>query len=157
MKAPYEGEWRFKNGNLYKAVLKKEWVIYVQKLCPVCGEAFRTKHFEAHTCSPKCRSKLRWKVIHEQTGFKKVVNGYVQIWIQNRLYPEHRHIMEQHIGRLLEKGECIHHINGNRSDNRLENLVLLTRGAHNSIHKKEEAMSRIREINGQFTHSPDKQ
>lgn len=32
--------------------------------------------------------------------------------------------MELHLGRSLVKGETVHHINGDREDNRLENLEL---------------------------------
>ena len=35
---------------------------------------------------------------------------------------EHRLIIEQHIGRRLQRTEQIHHINCNKTDNRLENL-----------------------------------
>lgn len=45
-------------------------------------------------------------------------------------------LMEQHIGRRLKAEECVHHINGNRHDNRLENLQLMTRREHGRLEAK---------------------
>lgn len=42
----------------------------------------------------------------------------------SRLVFQHRYVMEQHIGRRLTRLESVHHLNGNRLDNRLENLEL---------------------------------
>jgi hypothetical protein len=39
-------------------------------------------------------------------------------------YLQHREVMETKLGRKLVKGENVHHINGQRADNRIENLEL---------------------------------
>jgi len=47
---------------------------------------------------------------------------------------EHVFVMSEHIGRPIAKNENVHHINGIKDDNHLENLVLMTRSAHTSHH-----------------------
>lgn len=47
----------------------------------------------------------------------------------------HRAIMEEHLGRKLKSGEVVHHINGDKRDNRLDNLQVMTLSEHSRIHR----------------------
>ena len=58
-------------------------------------------------------------------------------------------IMESVIGRRLFRNECVHHINHDKTDNRIENLALMTVSEHSRLHAKINHKSRDKK-NGRF-------
>lgn len=61
--------------------------------------------------------------------------GYLMIRVNGILVIKHRYIWKKHYGKIPEGFE-LHHINGNKFDNTLENLELVTRKEHRQKHKK---------------------
>ena len=80
-------------------------------------------------------------------------NGYIMRKVNNHpkqskrgYVAEHRLVYERYLGRFLDTKEVVHHINGNREDNRIENLQI---SVENSEHIKEHH-KKARNENGQF-------
>lgn len=59
---------------------------------------------------------------------------YKSVKINGRWQYEHRYLAEIKIGRKLIKGEVVHHVNGDRLDNRIGNLQVMTIGEHMRHH-----------------------
>jgi hypothetical protein len=117
---------------------------YIWAACEDCGKE-RWVILVVSTGEPqrkKCNHCARWK-----GGRSQRKDGYVVIWLSKDgfFYPmvekrrteaggyvkEHRLVMAKHLGRCLHPWELVHHKNGRKDDNRLENLELVLRASHN--------------------------
>ena len=104
-----------------------------------------------------------------QGGRSKDKSGYMLIWLtaNDSLSPmanknrcnitgsgycwEHRHVVAKYLGRPLKNTEIVHHLNGKKADNRIENLALLTRNNHNTTTLRQAMQNRIRDLEVQLT------
>jgi hypothetical protein len=76
-----------------------------------------------------------------------VYRGHRNVICNGREVGLHRVVMEKHLGRPLESHEIVHHKNGDGLDNRMENLELVTRVEHATIHGTGRVFSDERKAN----------
>lgn len=110
--------------------------------CDYCGNTFESfkcyeKRSKHRFCSKKCEAKFK-EYNNTRTSWKGghigKTTGYKYIRIDGKDVEEHRLIMEKHIGRRLGRDEVVHHINGIKTDNRIENLQIMSRADHMRFH-----------------------
>ena len=110
-------------------------------LCKECGTEIDRRSLR---CTP-CR--LKYDHPRKGTGNPHgTINvlGYRMIQVDNKSTLEHRHVMLLSLGRELLPEEVVHHKNGDRADNRLENLELI---ANHSEHMKQHSTpERMKEL-----------
>lgn len=69
---------------------------------------------------------------------------YPTIQVNKKQWRIHRYIMEKHIGRKLLSNELVHHINGNKHDNKINNLQIVSRSEHKKLHSEIGESTRIK-------------
>lgn len=106
------------HSRLYKAGVKIRSISEAVKLAFKTGRA-----------KPKRgKDNYGWK-----GGRSKNKTGYIDIRVNGKRKLEHRAIMEKHIGRPLRRSEIVHHLNGIKDDNRIENLKIMEYFDHLSL------------------------
>ena len=113
---------------------------YKQKQKQLCEVENCTKEFHAkNLCHFHYERRRRGKdfsdekmlMVHnkteEQIIWKHNQQGYLSGYFEHRKILQHRFLMEKHLGRALQPFENVHHKNGIRDDNRIENLELWTK------------------------------
>lgn len=109
-------------------------------VCALCGIDFLSYRTTVRYCSRTCAGRAGRKL----TGVDNPrYNGGFSTWEGrtiivtrdggNILYS--RALMAGHLGRLLKPSEIVHHVNGDPTDDRIENLQVLTRAEHMAVHR----------------------
>lgn len=123
--------------------------------CRNCGVVFTsTSRMPAYYCSRDCRWKWYWK--HHTRKPLRHSAGYVMVYkpdhprashgIRAGWVFEHILVWEQSHNQPLAEGQVVHHLNGIKSDNRIENLIALTSRKHSTVLAAK--AKRIQELEG---------
>ena len=104
-------------------------------ICKQCTKSFDVPKSTKRTfCGVECY--LKHNVGSNSPCYKGgyvSVQGYRIFSNKNHKQAEHRVIAEKALGRLLQRGECVHHIDGNKTNNENDNLLICSIAYHQCL------------------------
>lgn len=108
------------------------------KTCVICGKKFLpqkpSRQTTQVTCSAKCRNVYNSRKSADKRATALRKQGKTKAYRKWHGRHEHRVIMEQIIGRPLNSNEVVHHKDGNFLNNTPENLQLMSKSEHATLH-----------------------
>ena len=117
----------------------------VKVVCPVCGDIREV--IEGNTRRKGFTGLCRKCWDSKCKSYWYLICGYVAVWLprthwlycmtnQDNYVLEHRFVMAENLARPLTKEEVVHHKDGNRVNNHIDNLILYKSHAeHMADHK----------------------
>lgn len=118
-------------------------------ICLYCSSPFECSPWQIKAtgrkyCSRACsaRASKGASKVRRNRGFAVSANGYKLVFVNGRQKYEHRQVMEHFLGRELEPHEEVHHASGDKLDNRISNLRIVSRAQHMKIHAVTNGWSR---------------
>jgi hypothetical protein len=91
---------------------------------PLSGALKSTVRFCSHACAMARPHHENWGRVLPNGSKRRTHFGYVQIKVDGKWMLEHRHVMQEKLGRILLRTEHVHHVDGNKANNAPENLEM---------------------------------
>jgi hypothetical protein len=103
----------------------------------------KTREFSKEHCANISRGRMRWADAGNAIGVSLKPNGYVEFTRgPHKGRSVHVVMMEERLGRALREDECVHHIDGDKTNNTDSNLALVTRSGHQRLHRREQRIAK---------------